>query len=521
MVNLNWKGKNDLKELINSKNHENHSMQEIELINSPINKNIYNFSEINRKMIKNEIRDVNFEEKWNNMLFLGDNKLLMDALTDDFNEKITLIYFDPPFATGGDFNFKIFIGERDNSDNSQRWLNKIAYSDTWRNGINSYLNFMYERLFLMRELLAENGSIYIHLDWHVGHYIKIMMDEIFGVDNFRNELIWSYPAASVQTKRFFVRSFDTILFYTKSNDYIFNDDPNNYMEYSDRVKKALKVDEKGFYYHRGGSHNGKKLSQKVYTEKKGVFPRDVWNDIPYVRANTIEYQGFSTQKPERLLKRIILASTNENDIIADFFCGSGTTLVVAEKLGRRWIGCDSTNYAIHMTRKRLLDIYNGKDLFNWNKKYKKIAKSFKILTIGKLNKEKLIPIEFVENGSLDKEFLKISEKANFKVKLRTKEKGVSIELSDYIVPYLDLISKDVKKHIKKWTDWIDYWSIDFNNKGEIFNTMWVSYRTPKKRTLKLVSDPFYYKEGGIYQVLVKVIDIFRIENIQSYKITIS
>ena len=126
-------------------------------------------------------------------------------------------------------------------------MDKIAYTDKWREGIDSYLNFLYERLVLMKELLAENGSIYVHLDWHISHYIKLIMDEIFGYENFRNELIWAYPAASVKTRRFFIRSYDTILFYTKSNDYIFNDNPKIYQEFSDRVKNALKKDDKGNY----------------------------------------------------------------------------------------------------------------------------------------------------------------------------------------------------------------------------------------------------------------------------------
>ena len=288
-----------------------------------------------------------------NLLIWGDNELILHSLLEDFKEKIRLIYIDPPFATGGDFNFKILIGEKNNS------INDLAYDDKWNNSLDYYLNFMYIRLVLMKELLAENGSIYLHVDWHMSHYIKLMMDEIFGIENFRNEIIWAYPAASVRTRRFYIRSFDVILFYTKSDEYIFNDDPNIYMEYSNRVKNALKNDDKGTFYYRGGSHNGKKLSRKVYVTQEGIFPRDVWNDIPYIRANTLEYQGFSTQKPERLLKRIILASTNAEDIVADFFCGSGTTLAVAEKLGRKWIGSDITAQAIHITRKRLLDIANS------------------------------------------------------------------------------------------------------------------------------------------------------------------
>ncbi|MFX0027663.1 MAG: site-specific DNA-methyltransferase, partial [Candidatus Hermodarchaeota archaeon] len=284
---------------------------------------------------------------WQNLLLWGENEAILNILLPDFENRVSLIYIDPPFATGGDYSLKIQIGERDN------YIEKIAYKDKWEKGLDSYLTFLYNRLVKMRRLLAPNGSIYVHLDWHISHYIKLMMDEIFGINNFRNEIIWAYPAASVKTRRFYIRSYDTILFYSKSEDYVFNNDPNIYMEYSNRVKDALKKDEKGIFYYRGGSHNGKKLSRKVYLDQEGIFPRDVWNDIPYIRANTPEYQGFSTQKPERLLRRIILASTSENDIVADFFCGSGTTLAVAEKLGRFWIGCDINKHAIHMSRKRI------------------------------------------------------------------------------------------------------------------------------------------------------------------------
>ncbi|MCK4480305.1 MAG: site-specific DNA-methyltransferase, partial [Candidatus Lokiarchaeota archaeon] len=218
------------------------------------------------------------EEEWKNLLIWGENKAILKSLLKTFKNRINLIYIDPPFATGGEFNLKIQIGENKN------YLDKIAYTDKWREGVDSYLNFLYERLVLMKELLAENGSIYVHLDWHISHYIKLIMDEIFGCENFRNEIIWAYPAASVKTRRFFIRSYDTILFYSISDDYVFNDNPKIYQEFSDRVKNALKKDDKGVFYYRGGSHNGKKLSRKVYIEKEGIFPRDVWNDIPYIRA---------------------------------------------------------------------------------------------------------------------------------------------------------------------------------------------------------------------------------------------
>ena len=449
-----------------------------------------------------------------NLLIWGDNELILRSLLDDFKEKIRLIYIDPPFATGGDFNFKILIGEKNNS------INDLAYNDKWRNSIDYYLNFMYNRLILMKELLAENGSFYLHVDWHMSHYIKLMMDEIFGIENFRNEIIWAYPAASVRTRRFFIRSFDVVLFYTKTDEYIFNDDPHIYMEYSNRVKNALKNDEKGTFYYRGGSHDGKKLSRKVYVTQKGIFPRDVWNDIPYIRANTLEYQGFSTQKPERLLKRIILASTNADDIVADFFCGSGTTLAVAEKLGRKWIGSDISAQAVHITRKRLLDIHNSNNLFNWNQKYGNNIRPFTILSLEKEKKKNFIPRNFLSREMAGEKDYEISENAYFEIIIKKTNSHAIIELKDYIVPYINLISNKFKEKIEKWTDWIDYWAIDFNNHNDSFHNMWVSYRTPKSRELKLIADPFHYDKKGNYEILIKVINILGFENIQNYKIEI-
>ncbi|MFX0041441.1 MAG: site-specific DNA-methyltransferase [Candidatus Hodarchaeota archaeon] len=519
MVKFNWEGKRKATEFLNSLKHEKKGeFKVIESIISPINENIRREPNLIYHIGENEVINLEKEQSWENQLYWADNYEVMKFLLQNFREKVNLIYFDPPFATGGDFNYIIQIGESEASKSSSKWLRKTAYRDTWKEGFESYLNFMYERLLLMKELLSQEGSIYVHLDWHMGHYIKVLMDELFGVDNFRNEIIWAYPAASVQTRRFYIRSFDVLLFYTKSNDYTFNDDPNIYMEYSDRVKKALKQDEKGIYYYRGGSHNGKKLSQKVYIKEKGIFPRDVWNDIPYVRANTIEYQGFSTQKPERLLKRIILASTNKNDLIADFFCGSGTTLAVAEKLSRRWIGCDIAMHAIHITKKRLLDIYNSNDILNWKNIYGKSIRPFKIYQINKAEKKQLIPTEFLAESVDHKVNFNTFEKPSFKVKIEKKENMMFFKLIDYSFPYENLISVKLKKNIKKWSDWIDYWAIDFDNKSDIFTVMWFSYRTPKNRDLKLISIGYNFTKEKSYNVLIKVIDIFGIETIQEYNI---
>jgi len=353
----------------------------------------------------------------------------------------------------------------------------------------------------MKELLTANGSIYVHLDWHISHYVKLMMDEIFGIDNFRNEIVWAYPAASAKTRKFFIRSYDTILFYTKSEEYVFNDDPNIYMEYSNRVKNALKKDEHGIFYYRGGSHNGKKLSRKVYVEQKGIFPRDVWNNIPYIRANVNEYQGFSTQKPERLLKRIILASSNENDLVADFFCGSGTTLSVAEKLSRRWIGCDSNYHAIHMSKKRILNISSSNDILKWKQKYNKNPHPFQISGMDKLE---------YHNQESPKLGLEIKQNNNM----------VTVELTNYVIPKNKILPTKIKEKISVFSDWIDYWAIDYYKKEKFFTNMWISYRTPKKRKLKLKSNPFLYEKPGFYNLTIKIIDIFGTQIVKSYKIKV-
>jgi len=292
------------------------------------------------------------------------------------------------------------------------------------------------------------------------------------------------------------------------------------MEYSNRVKNALKKDEQGTFYYRGGSHNGKKLSRKVYVVQEGIFPRDVWNDIPYIRANTSEYQGFSTQKPERLLKRIILASTNEKDIVADFFCGSGTTLVVAEKLGRHWIGCDINKYAIHMARKRILNISSSNNILNWKKKYDKKYHSFKILSLEKEIEPQVISKEFLGKTTQNEVVSTIQEPPDLSIKIHQNNNSVIIELINYNIPYLNSVSKNIRDKITSFSDWIDYWAIDYDFKKHIFNNMWNSFRTPKKRELALKSKPFLYDKPGKYNLSIKVIDIFGIETQKSYNIII-
>jgi adenine-specific DNA-methyltransferase len=310
-----------------------------------------------------------YSKDWKNLLIWGDNKLVMSSLIKQgWAGKINLIYIDPPFFTGADFTVRTKIGD-EQIEKEPSIIEERAYKDTWSGGIASYLKYMYERLVLMRELLAENGSIYVHLDWHVGHYVKVMMDEIFGYENFRNEIIWGYRTGGT-TKKAFARKHDIILFYSKSGNYTFN--TQFYKSYQQK------------------KYNFRKDYPELYDEEKKMWyhqavSRDVWEDINPIgtEPGNIERLDFDTQKPEALLKRIILASSNPGDIVTDFFCGSGTTLAVAEKLGRRWIGCDLSKFAIQVTRKRLLDIHSSKDLLNENKeKYDKPARPFELWNIG-------------------------------------------------------------------------------------------------------------------------------------------
>jgi len=337
----------------------------------------------------------NYPKDWKNLLIWGDNKLVMSSLIKQgWAGKINLIYIDPPFFTGADFTIRTKLGN-ERIEKEPSIIEERAYKDTWSGGIASYLRYMYERLVLMRELLAENASIYVHLDWHVGHYVKVMMDEIFGAENFRNEVIWCYDKWIAPSKDF-QKNHDIILRYTKTKNYIFNiireiDEKRAITLDRGYTTNLLDNGERQLIVYRGSENkeNIKRLIKSdkfirvLYREPEGNPLKDYWN-INIIHPKAIERLGFDTQKPEALLKRIMLASSNPGDIVADFFCGSGTTLAVAEKLGRRWLGCDLSKFAIQVTRKRLLDIHNSKDLLDekGKDKYEKLTRPFELWNIG-------------------------------------------------------------------------------------------------------------------------------------------
>ena len=315
---------------------------------------------------------------WTNKLIWGDNKLILSSLTNgplrkEIEEQggIKLIYIDPPFAVGADFGFDVKIGN-DEVTKKQTVLEEIAYRDTWGRGISSYLSMMYERLKLMHNLLADDGSIYVHCDWRVSSFLKLILDDIFGNYNFRNEIIWHYKRWSNVTSTF-QKMHDSLFLYSKKEKYNFN---LLYQEYSkpewieDTVRgivngKLVRLKDK----------NGNYIKREK--ENLGVPMHDVWDDINFIGPTASERIDYPTQKPEKFLERIIKASSNDGDIVCDFFCGSGTTAAVSEKLGRKWIVADLGRFAIHTTRKRMIKVQ--REL----KKDGKDFRSFEILNLGK------------------------------------------------------------------------------------------------------------------------------------------
>ncbi|NLF02728.1 MAG: site-specific DNA-methyltransferase [Anaerolineales bacterium] len=281
-------------------------------------------------------------DDFRNMLIWGDNKLAMAALLEQFRGQVDLIYIDPPFDVGADFTMQVQLGEGgEELQKEQSILEAVAYRDTWGKGTDSYLHMMYERLMLMRDLLSERGGIYLHCDWRVEHLLKDLLMEVFGRDRFLNEIVWHYRRWPTKSPMY-QRSHDLLLWFGKGSDHVWNQTYQDLSPATIRRFGGMKV-------------RGETTKIVLEDESEGAPSRDVW-DIPHVLGANPERVDFPTQKPEALLRQVLVASSNEGDLVADFFCGSGTTLAVAEKLGRRWIGVDLGRYAIHTTRKRLIGV---------------------------------------------------------------------------------------------------------------------------------------------------------------------
>jgi adenine-specific DNA-methyltransferase len=341
-----------------------------------------------------------------NQLIWGDNKLVTASLLKEFQGKVDLIYIDPPFDVGADFTMDIPLGEENETvEKDQSTLEMVAYRDTWGKGTDSYLHMMFERLALMKELLSEKGSIYVHCDFRMNGYLRQLLDEVFGLSNFRNEITWKrrvgMSSAVHESNRFGVCT-DGILFYAKTEEAPFEPQYNlDSPEYQDYIKSRFTyVEENGrryqptslvnpgyrpnlIYDYKGykSPPNGwmitkEKMAQwdsegrlhfpeskdarirrKSYADElKGMPVQNLWTDITEINSQAEERADYPTQKPEALLERIIRASSSEGSLVADLFCGSGTTGAVAERMGRRWIMADLGRFAIHTSRKRLIEL---------------------------------------------------------------------------------------------------------------------------------------------------------------------
>jgi DNA modification methylase len=280
-------------------------------------------------------RDYQPSADFTGQLIMGDNLGIMTALLAEWEGQIDLIYVDPPFLTGKAYSARIGRGE--DSRRPSEWRTVSGYQDTWQDGAE-YLDMLYPRLDIMRKLLSPSGTIYLHLDWHASAYARVIMDEIFGPDRLINEIIWVYHGPS-PIRRAFNRKHDTVLVYTKSKNYTFNADAVRVPYNPSTIKTFSSSPKAGF--------------GKVPDLERGKVPEDWWY-FPVVARLHKERTGYPTQKPEALMERIILASSNPGEIVADFFCGSGTTAVVAGRLGRQWIACDSSPLAIYTAYRRLL-----------------------------------------------------------------------------------------------------------------------------------------------------------------------
>jgi len=536
----------------------------------------------------------NYPDDWSNYLVWGDNKYVISSLMPQLGGEVDLIYIDPPFATGDDFSAKVQVGSEEFTK-SPTAIEKHIYKDTWGEGYSSYLQMMYERLVLMRDLLADDGSIFVHSSWHTGHFMKLLLDEIFGRQNFRNEIIWHYYNKLQGNVNYFPRNHDVIFWYSKSDDYSYE---TQYTERDEPVEQIKRV---------WDSDKGKLVNAKnddgnvIYETRTERTVDDVWRLSMIQPADKTENRGYPTQKPEEILERIIGATTEEGDIVADFFCGSGTAGAVAERMGRRWIMSDVSKFGVHTARKRLLDLHNYAD------DYDQLARPFTVYNLGTYQKRK-----FIENGhppqedylqfilnlynaevaegyefihgqkgdravhisdvesivmrsevedaaqecvnflgatkldilgwefqmGLEEEIQDIEETYGIEIRprlipdstqeLKSSDEDIqfydlnyievdvdtnpekneaTIELEDFVIGNPEYVPEDVREELDSFSDYIDYWEIDFDHREEDhFRNMWQDFRTRADRSLDTKARHRYDVDGH-YTILVKVIDI--------------
>jgi DNA modification methylase len=342
---------------------------------------------------------------WTNKLIWGDNKLVLSSLRNGpLRQKIEqggglkLVYIDPPFDVGSDFSFELDVGDGESLTKEPSVVEEIAYRDTWGRGADSYLSMMRERLFLIHGLLREDGSLCIHCDWRVSPLLRLLAEEVFGKESLVNEIVWVHQIMGGSHGSRLPKAHETIIWVSKSTSFRLNEaDSHIRVPFSDYVLKTMQKDDAGRSY-----YTRRRMSRKATTEEKdakahtrtyvedpnhGTLASDVWSDMPSYQPRPTENTKYPTQKPDEILDRIIGGGSSEGDLVADFFCGSGTTLATAERLGRRWIGCDLGRFAIHTTRKRLIGIQ--RELKAKGEPYR----AFEILNLGKYERQYFVGVD--------------------------------------------------------------------------------------------------------------------------------
>ncbi|MGP6294501.1 DNA methyltransferase [Caldiplasma sukawensis] len=583
-----------------------------------------------------QFRNNSESSEWKNKLIWGDNKYVMASLLPEFRGKIKLIYADPPFFTGTNMNITLEVGD-EGAVKEPSAIEEIAYRNMWKEGPSSFFQYMYDRFVLMKDLLSDDGSIWVRFDYHYSHYIKAILDEIFGYENFKNEIIVNRTKKIFEGINRFATATDSLFFYSKADSFTFNGYKKERNEqkwiqmhspgirWSEISGKFVgKISKENIKFENGkqltrariilgkemlppeGRHwtfTQERLEQyekegririnngrpEYLTSKEEIVDSN-WTDIPGYSFST----GYPTENAEQLLERVILSASNHEDIVADFFAGSGTIAAVAEKLGRRWIVADIGRFSIHTIRKRLLDIpncrpfevlnlgkyerkywmnqnlgsayrnyidfilqlYKAKPLYDYKnihgiisgravhvgpidypvtktevEECLKEAKvngfdsldvlgwdfemEFNDKTLKELKEAynfgislRIIPNEVMDKRAVDAGDIDFFEHAFLDVSLSVKERKVRVKLENFIIPNPESIPEELRDKMLKWSDFIDYWSVDWNYRGDTFHNEWQEFRTKKKKDLQTQSIEHTYDEPGIYKIVVKVIDVF-------------
>jgi len=394
--------------------------------------------------------------------FSGDNLEVMDQLLrDGYRNSFDLIYIDPPYLTQTSYSHQVNV-------NDGKPIEQTSYSDVWKNN-DEYLAMLRPRLMRMKELLKDTGSIFVHLDWRISHYVKILLDEVFGNQSFRNEIIWCYYGPSSPKARQFSRKHQSIFWYSKSlNNWQFFPE-NVRVPYSRTTLQKINSRRNGF----AGS---------VYDFSRGKIPEDWWSDIPLTQRYRHEVANFQTQKPKKLLERIISSTTREGDLVGDFFAGSGTTAVVAEELNRKWISCDTSSLSLKICKSRLFPV---------------LKKPFLVEKLNNTSAKTAYSVEAFFNK-------KHTSIKSLSVRLRKVKikKNKRVLRSSSISPY----------------SFIDSWAIDWNHSGNVFRAEWEDLRRVNSIPVTYEIKKKYSLNANLSQkIAVKIVDIFGNEMIRAFK----